>query len=459
MSGKGALRIGTGAGFADDRIEPAVALAEAAAVDVLVFECLAERTVAREGLARRDDPGAGFNPYLRARMEAVLPAARRHGIRIVSNMGAANPAGGARAVVGVARGLGLTGVSCAAVSGDDVTDLVRARPDLTLAESGQPVEEVLPRTVSANAYLGAEAVRLGLETGADVVLTGRVADPSLFLAPVAHHFRWSAQDYPLLAQGTAMGHLLECGAQLTGGCFADPTRPEKHVPDLADLGMPVAEIDASGGFSVTKLAGTGGRIDRRTCTEQLFYEVHDPACYLTPDCTLDMTGIVLTEVAPDRVRVTGAAAGPPPDTLKVLVAYEDGFIGEGQVRFAGPGAVERARLAGEVVEARLRRRGLRFDDLHVDLIGLTSLHRDATPPMRAGTCGAAYEVRLRVAGRAASRAAAAALAYEVRAIHVNGPAGAGGGMAFPVREVLALQSIHLPRALVSPAVEVVGATP
>jgi hypothetical protein len=172
-----------------------------------------------------------------------------------------------------------------------------------------------------------------------------------------------------------------------------------------------------------------------------------------------MTGIVLTEVAPDRVRVTGAAAGPPPDTLKVLVAYEDGFIGEGQVGFAGPGAVERARLAGEVVEARLRRRGLRFDDLHVDLIGLTSLHRDATPPMRAGTCGAAYEVRLRVAGRAASRAAAAALAYEVRAIHVNGPAGAGGGMAFPVREVLALQSIHLPRALVSPAVEVVGATP
>jgi len=456
MSTSGPLRIGTGAGFADDRIEPAAALAEAGAVDVLVFECLAERTVAREALARRDDPEAGFNPYLRARMEAVLPAACRNGIRIVSNMGAANPAGGARATVDVARGLGLGGVSCAAVTGDDVTDLVRARPDLALEESGAPVEEVLPRMVAANAYLGADAVRLGLETGAQVVLTGRVADPSLFLAPAMHRFGWRPDDRARVAQGTAMGHLLECGAQLTGGCFADPTRPEKHVPGLADPGMPVAEIDAAGVLTLTKLPGSGGRIDRRTCTEQLLYEVHDPARYPTPDCTLDMTAIELTEVGESRVRVTGARAAPAPDTLKVLVACEDGFIGEGQVGFAGPGAVERARLAGEVVVERLRRRGLPFDDMRVDLIGLTSLHGDAAPSARGA---GPYEVRLRVAARSPLRTAAAAVAYEVRAMHVNGPAGAGGGMAFPVREVLAIQSVHLPRALVCPSVELFGSTP
>lgn len=436
------LRIGAGAGFADDRIAPALAMAEAGAVDYLVFECLAERTVAREVLARRDNPEAGFNPYLEERMRAVLPACARHGIRIVSNMGAANPLAAARRTVEAARDVGLPGLRAAAVTGDEVTEAVMERPQLRLVESGEPVESLLPRLVSANAYLGADAVLAGLRTGADVVLTGRVADPSLFLAPAMEAFGWRAGDLDLLAQGTVMGHLLECAGQLTGGCFADPTRPEKHVPDLADIGNPIAEITAQGAVTLTKLAGTGGRLDRRTATEQLLYEVHDPADYVTPDCRLDLTGVDLVESGPDRVTVTGARAGPSPEALKVLVAYADGYIGEGQVGYAGIGAQDRARLAAEVVRERLRRRGFTYEEMRVDLIGCTSLHGGASGPSDP------YEVRLRIAARTPDRAAAAAVGHEVRAMHVNGPTGGGGGSVPVVRDVMAVQSLLLPRSLV-----------
>ena len=444
------LRIGAGAGFADDRIEPAVAMAEAGAVDYLVFECLAERTVAREVQARHADPDAGFNPHLRARMQAVLPAAARNGVRIVSNMGAANPVAAARATVAVAAELGLPHLRAAAVTGDDVTDAVRARPGLVLMESGDPVESILPDMVSANAYLGADAVLAGLETGAEVVLTGRVADPSLFLAPAMHHFGWGADDLDRIAAGTVMGHLLECAAQLTGGCFADPTRPEKQVPRMDDIGNPIALIGKDGALELTKLPGTGGRLDRRTATEQLLYEVHDPARYITPDCTLDMTGIDLVETGHDRVQVTGARADGPPEQLKVLVAYAEGFIGEGQVGYAGIGAVERAKLAAQVVQDRLRRRGFTYDEMRVDLIGCTSLHGAAS--------GAAepYEVRLRIAARCRDRAAAAAVGFEVRAMHVNGPTGGGGGSVASVRDVMAVQSLMVPRELIRLGVEVFG---
>jgi hypothetical protein len=444
-----ALRIGAGAGFADDRIEPALALAEAGAVDYLVFECLAERTVAREVLSRRADPDGGYNPHLADRMQAVLPAAAANGVRIVSNMGAANPVGAARATQAIARDLGLN-TTCAAITGDEVTDLIHARPDLSLIESGQPVEAILPRLMSANAYLGADAVLMGLRTRADVVLTGRVADASLFLAPAMHHFGWTLQEADRIAAGTVMGHLLECANQVTGGCFADPTRPEKFVCGLDDIGNPIAEIGADGSLIITKLPGTGGRVDRMTVTEQLLYEVHDPAAYLTPDCSLDLSGVTLEHDGPDRVRVTGARAGVAPEMLKVLVAYADGYIGEGQVAYAGVGAVERARLAADVVRARLARRGFTYDEMRVDLIGCDSLHSAASGPSHP------YEVRLRIAARTPDRKAAQAVGFEVRAMHVNGPTGGGGGSVPVVRDVMAIQSLLLPRALITPQVHVFG---
>ncbi len=447
------LRIGAGAGFADDRIAPALAMAEAGAVDFLVFECLAERTVAREVLARRENDEHGYNPHLADRMRTVLPACLRHGIRIVSNMGAANPVAAARRSVEIAHELGHSRLRAAAITGDEVNEAVAARPDLPLMESGEPVESILPRMVSANAYLGADAVLAGLETGADVVLTGRVADPSLFLAPAMHVFGWGHDDLDCIAQGTATGHLLECAAQLTGGYFADPTRPEKYVPELADIGSPIAEIGCDGAVSLYKLPGTGGRLDRRTATEQLLYEVHDPAAYVTPDCILDLTEVDLLHAGRDRVAVTGARAAPAPKHLKVLIAYSDGYIGEGQVGYAGIGAVERAELAAETVQERLRRRGFNYEEIRVDLIGCTSLHGAASGPSDP------YEVRLRVAARTPDRDAARAVGFEVRAMHVNGPTGGGGGSVPNVREVMAVQSVLLPRELVCPEVTVIGDGP
>ena len=448
MSKRATVRVGSGAGTSDDRIVPAVELAERGALDYMVFECLAERTVARESLARSHDPEKGYTPSLHERLRAVLPACMKQGVRIVSNMGAANPLGGAKAARREARDLGLGDVACAVLVGDDVTEIIRRHPELPLMETGEPLESLLPRLVSANAYLGADAVCEALATGAPIVMTGRVADPSLYLAPMMHALDWSYDDLPKLAAGTAAGHLLECTAQVTGGCFGWPGK--KEVPDLARVGYPFADVGRDGAISLGKTPGSGGRLDVMTCTEQLLYEMHDPTTYVTPDCVLDITGVRLRQEAEDRVRLEGAQARPRTDMYKVVVGYSNGYIGEGEVSYGGIDAVPRAKWAAEVVRERLRLRGLTYEDFRVDLIGMTSLHGDP------GSRPEPYEVRLRMAGRTPDRRAAHAIGFEVRAMHMNGPGGAGGGCDPRVREVLAVKSVLLPRRLVKHQVVVEG---
>lgn len=443
------IRIGAGAGTSDDRMLPARDLAERGALDYLVFECLAERTVARENQTRSKDPEKGYTPSLAERLRLVLPACAARGVRIVSNMGAANPLGGARAARRVARELGLGEMPVAAVLGDDVTELVRARPDLTLLENGDPLESVLPRLVSANAYLGADVVAKALGTGAPIVLTGRVADPSLFLAPMLHEFGWAYDDWARLAQGTAAGHLLECTASVTGGCFGWPG--PKDVPDLANNGYPFADVTADGVVVLGKTPGTGGRLDVMTCTEQLLYEMHDPAAYITPDCVLDISDVRLEQQEPDRVRLTGTRARPRTPSYKVTIGHHEGWIGEGEVSYGGIGAVARARWAAEIVRERLRMQGFTYEDFRVDLIGISSLHGEAEPRPEP------YEVRLRMAGRAPDRRAAHAIGFEVRAMHMHGPGGAGGACEPRVREVLTVKSALLPRELVRPEIVLEGA--
>ena len=442
------LRIGAGAGFAGDRWEPAVELVEHGAIDVIAFECLAERTIARETLALHRGAGPGYSPKLEARLRAVLPACAARGVRVVTNMGAAAPVAAARVTCDIAAELGLADLTCAVLLGDDVRDAVAARPGLSLLETGEPLESILPRMASANAYLGADAVATALASGALVVMTGRVADPSLFVGPLLHAFGWSYDDYGKLAQATAAGHLLECAGQVTGGYFADPGL--KDVPALARLGFPFADVSAAGAVTIGKVAAAGGRVDVATCSEQLLYEIEDPGAYITPDCVLDLRQITLTEVAKDRVEVAGARAAPRTPTYKVSVGYFDGYLGEGQLSYGGPNAVARARLAGEVVRERLALRGFRFDELRCDLIGLDSLHGPAEGRPEP------YEVRLRVAGRTQSRAAADAVGWEVAALYTNGPAG-GAGDAANVREILAVQSVLLPRELVPIRVELIEA--
>ena len=447
MAGQ-SVRIGSGAGFAGDRWEPAVELVERGGLDYLAFECLAERTIARETLSLRRGQGSGYNPQLEDRMRAVLPPAAARGVVVLSNMGATDPLAAGRKTAEIAADLGLADRRCAVLLGDDVRDAVAARPGLPLMETGAPVESVLPRMASANAYLGADAVIAALATGASVVVTGRVADPSLFVGPIVHALGWAYDDYARLAQAAAAGHLLECAGQVSGGYFADPGA--KDVAGLARLGFPFADVTEAGAVTLGKCAGSGGRIDAATCTEQLLYEVEDPAAYVTPDCVLDMSGIALSQVGRDRVAVSGARAKARTGTYKVSIGYFDGYLGEGQLSYGGPNAVARARLAGEIVAERLRLRGFAYDALDARLIGLDSLHGPGAGRPEP------YEVRLRVTGRTQDRRAAHAVGFEVAALYTNGPAG-GAGDAASVREILAVQSVLLPRDLVQPRVEVVEA--
>lgn len=442
-------RIGAGAGYAGDRIDPAVELAERGELDALVFECLAERTIALAQLRRRADPAQGYDPLLAARLRAVLPACLQQGTTIVTNMGAANPLAAGHAALAVARELKLPRLRVAVVLGDDVLDWVRQH-DAPLLDSADTVRSLGDRLISANAYLGADALLPALATGADLVITGRVADPSLFLAPLMQHFGWAADDWTLLGKGLAVGHLLECAAQVSGGYLADPGRVD--VPDLHRVGFPLAEVDADGGVVITKLPGTGGRVDRLSCTAQLLYEVEDPAAYLQADVTGDFSGVRFTELGEDRLRVDGASGHARPEQLKVSLGYSDGFIGEGQISYAGPGARARGELALDILRHRLADTGLLPSlagcEHRAELIGVNAMH--------GATLGAdrePYEVRVRLAVRCATRAQAERVGQEVEALYLNGPA-AGGGVTQSVREVVAVASTLIPRSAVQTRVEV-----
>lgn len=441
------FRIGSGAGYSGDRIDPAQALAERGALDVLVFECLAERTIALAQLRRSREPNHGYDPLLEARMRAVLPACVRNGVTVVTNMGAAHPQAAGAAVVGVARELGLA-LRVAVVTGDDVLAWVQAN-DPVLME-GDSRASSLGELVSANAYLGADALLPALASGAGVVITGRVSDPALFLAPLMHRFNWCADDWPQLGQGILVGHLLECAAQVSGGYIADPGRFD--VPELHDVGFPLAEVQADGRAVITKLPGTGGRIDRLTCTAQLLYEVGDPTQYLQPDVVADFSRVRFTEEAgPDRVLAEGAGGYARPDTLKATLGYRDGWIGEGQISYAGPGARERGELALRVLAWRLDRLGLGGGERRAELIGVNAMHGP-----HLGTDRTPYEVRVRLAVRCGSQDEAQRVGQEIEAMYLNGPAG-GGGVTQGAREVIAAASVLVPRDAVSTAVQVLEA--
>ncbi len=431
------LRIGTGAGYAGDRIPPAVELAEKGRLDYLVFECLAERTIALAQLERSQQPERGFDPMLAERMRAVLAPCIAHGTRIISNMGAANPLQAGHAVLAIARELGLPQVKVAVVLGDDVLAHLQADGlSLPVLESEQTLGDLAPQLISANAYLGAEALLPALQSDAQVIITGRVADPALFLAPLVHHFGWALDDWQRLGKGVLVGHLLECAAQITGGYFADPGF--KNVPHMARLGFPLAEVSSSGDAVITKVVGSGGCVTVATCSEQLLYEIENPVRYLQPDVVADFSQVQLQQIGPDRVQVTGGSGSPRTNTLKVTVGYRDGFIGEGQISYAGPGAQARGQLALDLVRARLADAGFGEYEGRYDLIGVNAIAGES----HAATAPA--EVRARVALRVPTQRQAQHVAHEVEALYLNGPAG-GGGATRSVREVIAAASVLMPR--------------
>jgi len=437
------LRIGCAAGFSGDRTDaagPVVdALVAAGGPSFLIFETLAERTLALAQLARRVDPDQGYEPLLDELLRPVLARCLANGIRIVSNFGAANPRGAARRIAALAAELGLAAPRIAVVEGDDIGAPAQ-RPLLRAAlGASADLDGVMKSMVCANAYLGADAIADALIAGADVVVTGRVADPSLSVGPALAHFGWRRDDWDRLARATMAGHLLECGAQVTGGYYADPGY--KDVDGLARVGYPIAEIDADGHCTITKPSGTGGRIDAHTVKEQLLYEVHDPAAYLTPDVVADLSDARVVELAPDRVRVEGVRGHPRPATLKVNVFCEQGWLAEGEISYAGPRAEARARLAADILRERLGA----LAPLRVDLLGVASILGDdggrylaMQPP------GQARDVRLRVAAVHDDKAVAERLPREVTALYTCGPAG-GGGVRTALRRRLSTRSCFVPR--------------
>jgi hypothetical protein len=443
------IRIGSGAGYSGDRIEPAVELAENGEIQYLVFECLGERTVALAQQARMKNPEGGYDPLLEERFRAVLPLCAARGIKIVTNMGAANPVAAARKTAEIAKSLGLSSLKIAAVVGDDVLDACKDG-DLSIMEFDGTIKQLGNRLLSANAYLGAGPMAEALIAGADIVITGRASDPALFLAPMIHAFGWAMDDWNLLGQGTVAGHLLECAGQITGGYFADPGY--KDVPDLARLGFPIGEVGEDGSLVITKVRGSGGAVTVQTCKEQLLYEVHDPKRYLQPDVTADFSQVKVEQIAPDRVRISGGRGTRRTDTLKVSVGYIDSFIGEGQISYAGPGALARGRLALEIVRERLKLTGVAASELRFELVGVDSLHGAQV----SAHASEPYEVRLRVAGRTENLREAVRIGNEVETLYTNGPA-AGGGAFKSARDVVAVASVLLPREFAKPSIQFVGA--
>lgn len=438
------VRIGAGAGFSGDRLEPAVRLLAEGDLDYLVLECLAERTIALGQKRRLRDAALGYDPLLERRMRLLLPLLKERRARVITNMGAANPRAAGDLVARLAGEMGLD-IEVAVVAGDDV--LAAIDPEAPAMEDGRPLSSH-GRILSANAYLGADAILPALATGARVVITGRVADPSLVVAPLAYRHGWSLDDAARIGQATVVGHLLECGGQVTGGYFADPGR--KDVEGLDELGFPFADVDAEGGAILGKLPGTGGRIDAATMKEQLLYEVTDPGAYVTPDVVADFRQVRIAELGRDRMAVSGGTGRPRPDDLKVSVGYHAGFVGEGEISYRGANALARARLAGEVLRRRL---GPRFPELRIECLGGESYRDgflDGCPPVT--------EYRLRVAGRAATGEEAEEIGLEVEALLTNGPA-AGGGARTSTREVIGIVSTLIARADIRPEVLTVRARP
>lgn len=438
------IRIGSGAGYAGDRIEPAVELMEKGNLDYIIFECLAERTIAIGQQDKLKDPSKGYNQLLEARMNRILKLAKENNIKVITNMGAANPISAMEKTVEIAKKLGVTGLKIAAVTGDDIFPQIDQYYDNPVLELGCKLGDIKESLLSTNVYLGCDGILEALENKADIIITGRVSDPALSIAPLVHEFGWNLENNPdQMGQAVLVGHLLECGGQVTGGYYADPGY--KDVPDLDKLGFPIIEIDETGHFTVSKVEGSGGLVSEDTCKEQMIYEIHNPKAYLTPDAVADFSKVTFTQQGKNVVAAANATSHGKPETLKVSIGYRDCFIGEGEISYGGTNALARAELAADIVEKRLKLIGCEIEEFRIDYIGFNSLYKTEISSQYAPEIFP--EIRLRVSGRTKDKANAALISNEVEALYTNGPAG-GAGATKKVSEVVSICSIFVPRDIV-----------
>jgi hypothetical protein len=448
------LRIGSGQGFWGDDLEAPVRQIEGGPLDYLMMDYLAEVTMSIMQKQRRRDPATGYATDFIPLMERVFPALVQKGVRVVSNAGGVNPLGCGEAVVEAGRAAGVSGqAKVGVVTGDDLMDrlpdLVAQGHALANMETGEPLETILDKVESANAYIGAAPIRRALEGDADVVVTGRSTDTALTYGPMMHAFGWAADDWHRVAQGVVAGHINECGAQASGG---NALVDWWTIPDMANVGFPIVEAYPDGSFVVTKHPGTGGRISRPVVSEQLLYEMGDPAQYITPDVVADFRGIQLEEIGPDQVRVTGVIGAPATDFLKVSIAYADGYKAVGTLVYAWPDAAAKARTAADVLRARLDRLGLTFDEVRVELVGWDSTHGHLAGPPPADL----PEVQLRVAVRSRDRASVDRFTRELAPLVLTGsPSVTGFAGGRPrVQEIMAYWPALIRKEAVEPFLNV-----
>jgi len=442
------VRIGAGSAWWGDRIEPARWNAERGDLDYLCFETMAEATVSAAQVRKRRDPSfPGYDTYLDDRMQAVLPGCIKRGTRIVTNQGWVNPDAAAERIVYWLKQTGANGVKVAAVNGSLITDRVLQLTNGIL-ENGKPTSSLADSLVSAEVYLGAEPIVEALKLGAQIVVTGRVADPSIFMAPMMHEFGWEALDHARLGAGNGLGHLMECGAQVTGGYFADPGF--KDVPEPWNLAFPIVEVEEDGSAVLTKVSATGGAVNLMTVKEQMLYEVHDPANYVTPDVVVDFTTGKLEQVGPDRVRITKISGKPRTPTLKVSIGCTEGFIGEDMFFYAGPGALRRAQLAKKILEERFKIVKLDAEEVRIDFLGLNAIHGAMTPK----AAPEPYEIAVRVAARTKTREEAIKVGREVDGMAVSGVGMTGKRVPHQdrTREIIGVWSSLVPREKVVPTI-------
>ncbi len=412
------VRVASGQGFWGDWLEAPRRQVEGGQVDYLMLDYLAEVTMSIVQKQKERDPNMGYARDFIGAMESVFSAVADRGVKVIANAGGVNPVACANAVLAAADKAGVRGkLKLGVVTGDDLLprldELLEAGHELKHMETGAPLSTVRDRVLSANAYIGSTPIVEALERGANVVITGRSTDTALTMAPLRHEFGWGAEDWDKLAAGIVAGHILECGAQASGGnCLHD----WRNIPDLANVGYPIAEASADGSFVITKHPNTGGRVSVPSVTEQLVYEMGDPKSYITPDVVADFTSIKVAADGENRVRVHGITGGPATPFLKVSIAYRAGYKAVGTLVYSWPDAMEKAQLADRVLRERLDNLGLKFDHILTEFVGVSSTHGSL-----AGEAGDVPEVQLRIGVRGPDRASVERFTRELAPLVLNGP--------------------------------------
>lgn len=438
------IRLGSGSAYWGDMLEPALEIAKNGDVQYLCFDHLAELTMSLLQRMKAKDPKKGYIPDIVPWMKELLPITSKKGIKIVTNAGGVNPEAAADVVAELAKSLGITGIKIGVVLGDDLSDKLddmRAKgiKFKNMDTGEEDIDRIRDKIVAANVYIGADSIIDALSQGADIVIAGRVSDTALYIGPMMYEFGWSFENpnWEKIGAAVTIAHVIECAECATGGLC----NLWKELPDMANIGFPIAEVYEDGSAIITKVPGTGGAVNEWTIKEQLVYEIHDPANYYMPDGIADFTTIHLEDLGNDRVKLTNMSGKPRPETLKMQIGYEDGWIGEGHILLPWPNAYEKAKKAEETVRKRFEIIGLLADELQFDYIGVNTLHGEVAPE----PCGDLNEVGLRIVARTRTKEEADKVRREATHLWTLGGIGAAFGVPFRPRPVISLWPTLVPR--------------